>query len=649
VEADRAVVLVHGIGGQRRGTVLTGFGGAVVDWLQAAGGVAVAVGDARDGADGRPAWADVTVTAGPVGPSVRIRMVEAHWADVVRAPSFVQLVVWAARVLPAAVTHHIGAIIATYVGRTRQGLGSARPVERLIGAVRALAFLPLLALLVLSTGVLTPLVLGLLVVTLLLGAVGTAFPLAASVAAGLQRVLTGTLGDTAYLLSNAVQQAYVRGRVDEAIDVAREAVADPAHVVVVAHSQGAAVAHDALARRPAEEAVHLITLGQGHAKIERLRTRATSLLMALPSIAMPIVIVLAYAELRSGRIAAVGDAVSAVLAAVVPPLAVFGLVLVLIAVLRSASPRARHQLQVALCLTVGVDPPAPPARHPLAAATGIAPTRSVWQDLLAGMRPLALRGLVVGAGAAAAAVGVWVDDVMAIPDVVPGPVLLLVNLLLLATVSSLALLWAQRRRVPVTWPAGARTWTDIWASADPVPNGPLVTPPGWEDRFTDVEVVNHGSALLDHTTYFRNATLVLPTIVARLLPPGWALRTTADGVADDLLADGIERSRRLGSWAWGSRTAGLAVAAAVIVSGRVPPLIGALPADRLPALPAWAPMAGDVDRLLGSALAGFAVWALAWVAGRRLVLRGRGARIAAPAATIDLADAARPAGYRAPP
>jgi hypothetical protein len=55
-------------------------------------------------------------------------------------------------------------------------------------------------------------------------------------------------------------------------------------------------------------------------------------------------------------------------------------------------------------------------------------------------------------------------------------------------------------------------WHDYWASADPLPNGPLT--PTTEGRISTWRVRNFGSVVLDHTSYWRNLTEFV-TAVAR--------------------------------------------------------------------------------------------------------------------------------------
>jgi tetratricopeptide (TPR) repeat protein len=59
-------------------------------------------------------------------------------------------------------------------------------------------------------------------------------------------------------------------------------------------------------------------------------------------------------------------------------------------------------------------------------------------------------------------------------------------------------------------------WVDIYASADPVPNGPLLDDFEPRDVLT-TEITNVGSALKDHTAYWKNTDEFLPRVAIELL------------------------------------------------------------------------------------------------------------------------------------
>ena len=59
-------------------------------------------------------------------------------------------------------------------------------------------------------------------------------------------------------------------------------------------------------------------------------------------------------------------------------------------------------------------------------------------------------------------------------------------------------------------------WVDIYASADPVPNGPLLDDFEPKDVIT-TEITNVGSALKDHTAYWKNTDEFLPRVAIELI------------------------------------------------------------------------------------------------------------------------------------
>jgi tetratricopeptide (TPR) repeat protein len=69
-------------------------------------------------------------------------------------------------------------------------------------------------------------------------------------------------------------------------------------------------------------------------------------------------------------------------------------------------------------------------------------------------------------------------------------------------------------------------WFDFYASADPVPNGPLLDDFAPEDVYT-VEVTNAHAVLSDHTTYWKNRDEFLPQVTRELLKIA-GLRTRRD-------------------------------------------------------------------------------------------------------------------------
>jgi hypothetical protein len=105
-------------------------------------------------------------------------------------------------------------------------------------------------------------------------------------------------------------------------------------------------------------------------------------------------------------------------------------------------------------------------------------------------------------------------------------------------------------------------WEDVYSSADPVPNGPVqddgAAPPN------STEIVNLGSVLRDHTTYWQNLDCFVPLIGDTLLAfdGSGILVPTAPAVTTFLRAQRIARVTLLQaiSWITGGCTAALVIA-----------------------------------------------------------------------------------------
>ncbi|MEO2107902.1 MAG: hypothetical protein ABGZ36_19970, partial [Actinomycetota bacterium] len=269
---DRAVVLVHGIGSQQRGTVLSGWVQAILDWVEGTDGLRAQIDRVHADGDG-PAWADLVLghPAGVDTVTTRVRLYEAFWADVIRPPSFGTLVRWSASILPKVVSHHLLSLVMVWPEQSLADLSGDGWAVRLRGVMRAIAAIVLLPvmLLALTFGAAA----GLLAVAAvwILGLVALV-PVVKGPAKGLQKLVAASVGDTAYITTNDVQRAYVVDRVKQAIGAAIDDVGPDAPITVLAHSQGAAVTYYALTEgTPPSRSLDLVTFGQGLTKVERIR------------------------------------------------------------------------------------------------------------------------------------------------------------------------------------------------------------------------------------------------------------------------------------------------------------------------------------------------------------------------------------------
>ena len=281
------VVFVHGIGNQREGETLLGFAEPMVswirDWLQNLnlefdrwqrwgqwsdrkeaykefGHTYLADTSLRNGQSDEPAHTMLRL------PLLQERwlLAEAWWADEVYAPPTRRLVLWLAVVIPMLVLTHLSRMI----------LWRTRGMQRRLRESRA-------GMLVLITGGIagfvmtcvlgTVLALALQVVVLLLG-LAAMVPLR-RIRASVGRVLSlisTTLGDSMSFTDSPISRAAIITKVSRTIQF----VAERSDIVaVVAHSQGAAIAHRSLQDEAPENVSLFVTLGAGVNKLGTLHNQ----------------------------------------------------------------------------------------------------------------------------------------------------------------------------------------------------------------------------------------------------------------------------------------------------------------------------------------------------------------------------------------
>ena len=262
---DLGVLFVHGIGSQTQGRTLADWGQALVAWINR--WTQSALRDPKTATisdaflpphDSGPAHAYVDVCV-PVESGTKTShwiLAEAWWASTVLPPSFSELARWAFVVVPSTIASHflirvrrIEITKGSPVPAVLQGLPYVRSFFSLAAAMVAMPFLIL--------GLALILLLGLIPINRV-----------QELAGAVQRALANTLGDSLALLGNAVQEAAIVGGVRRDLEWLSERCKK---VVVVAHSQGAAVAHFALERTTADNVTLFVTFGSGIGKL--LETR----------------------------------------------------------------------------------------------------------------------------------------------------------------------------------------------------------------------------------------------------------------------------------------------------------------------------------------------------------------------------------------
>lgn len=243
--ADFGIVFVHGIGDHKEAETLLTFGEPMTDWL---------------GEWLRPRGGDVTITdarlsatrteaESPAYALAEIRtkeqtttclMTEAWWGESVRPPDSLKLLGWLFYRGPLLIFAHFCL---------------ARKQEAPIFLVRAVGAIPLCAAVQL-----------LALVAMILWVIPLDFVRARI--AGAVRVLTLTLGDSFVLLEQEFQRATFVARVRA---VASWASARCDSLILIAHSQGGAIAHEALNGLRIENLQQFITVGSGLEKLYFLR------------------------------------------------------------------------------------------------------------------------------------------------------------------------------------------------------------------------------------------------------------------------------------------------------------------------------------------------------------------------------------------
>ncbi len=261
------LIVVHGIGNQKTGDTAARWALALVKFAEAADYM---VQVERADLTGGPAGAVLRLT--PPGdrpqdarpPTDTIDIIEAHWADAFAEPSLRRVLRFLLTVAPLlAITQSI------LIWRQREQLGAASSranLDRatqstLSAAYRAATTLAPLVLLVVALGLAAPLVATVLLVVLLAASLPVP-PLRRTVGKYLGW-LTVSIGDSYLFVADPVSRAAMQTRLATRL-AALTSDTDSSLTVVLAHSQGAAVAYHTISgmlrhRRPAA----LITIGSG--------------------------------------------------------------------------------------------------------------------------------------------------------------------------------------------------------------------------------------------------------------------------------------------------------------------------------------------------------------------------------------------------
>jgi hypothetical protein len=248
------ILFVHGMGQQERGDTLTQMGDAVTEWIRRAvrddatvdfsiRHAVLRTGEHRasDEEASLGATAHVTIRITDRHDPARTQewlLAESWWADVFRPATFGETALWTVAVGPSVITGQLVNMVRRLIFEDRSWTHgnvvslSLLPIRLLVAV--ALTFIALLA-----AALLTPLAIFLLVLSIV------PVPFVSGFAKSVAANLAGSFGDLLVLVRSPIRFAAMAERVKQDLDLVTSQSDD---VIVVAHSQGSAVAWHAIRR-----------------------------------------------------------------------------------------------------------------------------------------------------------------------------------------------------------------------------------------------------------------------------------------------------------------------------------------------------------------------------------------------------------------
>lgn len=571
-DADRyrlGVLFVHGIGHQRRGDTLVRWTEALLGWC-----------DRRWPSPIHATPRDARLDDPQIPPHVAVRMLvggeasewlfaEAWWAKSLATPTFLELVNWSFRVVPWSFASHASTALHRNTARIGEAAWWSKPfwAARLVLVAGTGLVLALLAFPIVLVGLVVMTLLGLLPI-----------PTVRTLVRRTQRLIAGTVGDAMVLLESPVQAAAVLGGVRRDLDWLTGRCRS---IVVVGHSQGAAIAVEALRSYPAdgsgpqedqqdrqedqenrqedqenrrEGRCSLFTFGSGVQKLESLRALRDSRSRWVPWAATAVVLTLAAAggllvrRLLDGSIS--GREIAGGLGTILVGLGVVVGTTVLMS-LRSMGELRRsleeHRTEIDrkyFALEDDVGPALGPSVSDRLEALGYRgpriddrwalpePEKRWWEDV----DWTYFAGIAIFLS--------FQEFFRRFADLSLVSWLTFLGLVLFL----LAVAYVVHRIPPgqvLDAPRSISSWTDVYASADPIPNGPLLQAPvrRWEgDRrvATSQRVWNLRSFVTDHSQYWQNTDTFVPRLVRVLCDEAGS---PLPGLTDEVL-EAADRSRR---------------------------------------------------------------------------------------------------------
>lgn len=223
------VLLVHGIGTQPPRDTLVRWGDVLMKIIGRAtkNQVKAIIERGRPGDESGDKPAEIQIRIRGEGNEERWLLAEGWWAGSFPAPSYRELVSWSVRAVPWSIAIHIAQRYWQEGSRTSAGAKLIALATALVQLLIALA--------------LAPVFIFLLALALLLGVLP--IPQLRTVILSAQSTLTGTVGDSLAFVESPVRAAFIGTRILEGLERLK---ATCEHTVIVAHSQGAAVVLAAL-------------------------------------------------------------------------------------------------------------------------------------------------------------------------------------------------------------------------------------------------------------------------------------------------------------------------------------------------------------------------------------------------------------------
>ena len=548
-EFTLGVLFVHGIGTQKWSDVLVRWGDVLIQTLHRAtrGEVQVTVQRAASRLtpeDDR--FAEVHLYLETSASSEKWLLSEAWWAESFPVPTYRELVSWSLRALPWAIALNIARSYWRMDARPR------REALKLAAALGKLAILVPLA----------PVFVLLLAVVSVFGLV----PPLRAWALAVQSTFTATMGDSLAFVESPLRAEFIRTCLKERLG---DLVQRCDRTVVVAHSQGAAAIIDAMGGLAMRQGIHhstdcprpnaLVTFGAAVNQVVSQRVIADD----------------SFREKQGNKLA-----VTLGLAAIIG--AVMGWVIWSIWLSPATIPEYMNALVILLrALVVAV----------------IVYSFPVWLfRLMTVSRPQFAKHLKK-AEVGFLLLAVTVASVMLWSvrnDLHTELVSSLVWLTIMFTASLFALLSLDIKKLvtePVQPPPGLSEWTELYASADPVPSGPTLSSDPTMPK--NHAVWNRGSVFSDHTTYWDNLdgfVLRVVRICATTAKSLWADALPQQQHAIDARTKWRVRALQWGRWS--AVVVWIAVGASLFWGGRY----GLIPS--LPGIPRWVPQSAIKPGLL---------------------------------------------------